>query len=107
MLRHLAMTVGWAVGTLSLVGLSVGAEPVDIGSNRELMLDDHLFSSMQRLGFRQHRPVEREMSLDFSEPWEGRKAFGFSVTGYATVLTEPGRLTRSLLILFFIVAVDP
>ena len=52
MLRHLAMTVGWAVGTLSLVGLSVGAEPVDIGSNRELMLDDHLFSSMQRLGFR-------------------------------------------------------
>ncbi len=91
MLRQLAMTLGWAVGTMSLIGLSVAAEPVDIGSNRELMLDDHLFSSVQRLGFRQHRPVEREITLDFSEPWEGRKAFGFSVTGYATVLTEPGR----------------
>ncbi len=71
--------------------MSWASEPIDLGGRRELMLDDHLFSSIRRLSFRQHRPVERELALDFTAPWEGRRSFGFSVTGYTTILTEPGR----------------
>lgn len=66
-------------------------EVLDVGSRRELMLDGFLFSSIRQLSFRQHPPVERERVLDFSAPWEGRKYFGISVTGYATVIPDGGR----------------
>ena len=72
------------------VGESRAESPWKIGSRRELMLDPAIFSSVDRLSFRQHRPQPREVVLDFSAPWEGRKSFGFSVTGYATVLRDAG-----------------
>ncbi|MEC7558147.1 MAG: hypothetical protein VYA32_13265, partial [Planctomycetota bacterium] len=89
-MRSSSVILAWALGLL-LMGTAGAVEPLNLGEQRELMFDGHLFSSVRGLSFRQHRPVERETSLDFSAPWEGRRDFGFSVTGYATVLTEPGR----------------
>ncbi|HAA50169.1 MAG TPA: hypothetical protein DCE43_10650 [Planctomycetaceae bacterium] len=88
--RISSVVLAWGVGVM-LLQPARAVEPINLGDQRELMFDGHLFSSVRGLSFRQHRPVEREKTLDFSAPWEGRRPFGFSVTGYATVLTEPGR----------------
>ena len=40
------------------------AEPLDIGSRRELMIDDHLIDSMSdSLRFQLHKPVRRNVAL--------------------------------------------
>ena len=47
-------------------------EPVDIGSRRELMIDDHLIDSMsESLRLQMHRPVRRNVALVTDAPWEG------------------------------------
>ncbi|MDP7274913.1 MAG: hypothetical protein QF363_05500 [Planctomycetaceae bacterium] len=79
------------VGLILMGGIGHAEEVINLGSRRELMLDGFLFNSIRHLSFRQHQPVEREQVLDFSAPWEGRKYFGFSVTGYATVIPDAGQ----------------
>ena len=61
-------------------------ETIDLGTRRELMLDDYLFDTIDQLSFRQHAPQERERILDFDANWEGRKYHGISVCGYPVVL---------------------
>jgi len=60
------------------------AQPVDIGSRRELMIDHTLiesFSGEARL--RLHHPIRREIALEHNKPWEGNG------TGYHTVFYDP------------------
>ena len=64
-----------------VVSLSIGALPLlgkekpllDLGSRRELMLDDHLFETVRNLAFHRHSPRDAEKILDLDAPWEGRK----------------------------------
>ena len=61
LLAFLAATVSLAAG-----------EPIDIGSRRELMVDDHLIDSMTgSLRLQVHKPVRRNVALVTDAPWEG------------------------------------
>jgi len=67
---------------------SQSAEPVNIGSRRELFVDYALIDSMQggaRLVL--HQPTAHEVALTFDEPWEG------NASGYPTVF-EDGDIYR-------------
>ena len=53
-------------------GLATAAEPVNIGSQRELFVDDHVVDKVEgdaRLDLQQ--PVPRDVALVTSKPWEG------------------------------------
>lgn len=47
------------------------AEPIDIGSRRELFLDDYLIDSTKGVELKLHEPVRRDVVLKFDKPWEG------------------------------------
>jgi len=58
------------------------ADPIDIGSRRELFVDHHLIGSMNGARLVLHRPQARESVLKFDQPWEGL------YSGYETVLKD-------------------
>lgn len=58
--------------TLLLCSSLTASEPIDIGSRRELMIDDHLIDSMSdSLRLQLHKPVRRNVALVTDAPWEG------------------------------------
>ena len=77
------------LGVFPLLG--AGNDPLELGSRRELMLDDQLFETIRNLDFRQHSPRDAEKILDLDAPWEGRKYHGFTVCGYPVVLKDGDR----------------
>lgn len=60
-------------------------KPIDIGSRRELFVDDYLIASMK--GARQllHHPTPREIVMTFDKPWEG------NISACWTVIQEPDK----------------
>jgi hypothetical protein len=48
--------------------------PLDIGSRRELFVDDYLVERMSGASLKLHHPIEREVTLRFDHPWEGHTA---------------------------------
>ena len=66
-----------------LTGIASSADSVNIGSRRELFVDDGLIDKLigkaeQRL----HSPVPREIAIRFDQPWEG------NASGYPTVFQD-------------------
>ena len=55
-------------------------KPVDIGSRRELLVDDALIARIDGTALRLHQPISREVSLETDRPWEG------NACAYITVL---------------------
>jgi hypothetical protein len=51
--------------------VAVAAEPVDIGSRRELFVDHFLIEKLDGTELRLNRPVDRGSVLPFDKPWEG------------------------------------
>jgi len=66
-------------------------KPIELGSRRELMLDDYLFKSLSKLSFKMHSPRVAEKAIAFDAPWEGLKKFGISVAGYSTMIQDKDR----------------
>ena len=62
--------------------VAVGEAAIDVGSRRELFVDDYLISSMDGATLRLHEPVARETVLRFDSPWEGR------YVGYVTAFQD-------------------
>ena len=58
----------------------VSAEPLDIGSRRELFVDDYLIESMEGTALRLGHPLPAEVILRADRPWEGAFNFGNSVS---------------------------
>ncbi len=58
------------------------ADPVDIGSRRELLIDDYLIDTMKNVTLKLHEPVPREIAIVHDEPWEG------SGCGYHTIFQD-------------------
>ena len=58
------------------------ADPIDIGSRRELFVDHHLVESLEGASLMLHRPQPREVVFQFDQPWEG------IYSGYETVLQD-------------------
>lgn len=64
------------------------AEPVDLGSRRELFVDEAFIERLTgKAELRLHHPTPREVAMTFEKPWEG------NASGYATVIQD-GELYR-------------
>ena len=75
---------GVAVGFLWGLGASSFAGIPDIGTRRELFLDDAFLVSVRGLEWRMHLPEAREVVLTCDAAWEG------NTSAYFTVLEEGG-----------------
>jgi hypothetical protein len=63
-----------------------GAQPWDMGTGRELFVDDALIAGRAgRMELRMHHPTPREIALVTGEPWEGNG------TNYVTVFRDGDR----------------
>jgi|UniRef100_UPI0037850034 hypothetical protein len=63
------------------------ADPIQIGSRRELFVDRFLIDKLNGTSLRLHTPRDEGIALKFDKPWEGL------FSGYATIVTlEDGRL---------------
>lgn len=70
------------LASLILLGLTVGAhaaEPIDLGSRWELLVDEFLVAQKQGVALKLHEPVKREIVLTTDQPWEGITCAYFSV----------------------------
>jgi len=66
--------------------LPVGSqEPLDLGSKRELFVDDYLIDTLDNLSLQLHEPVLRDVSFKFDLPWEGLYC------GYVTMIHDNGK----------------
>ena len=69
--------------TISVPVDIVAAEPIDIGSRRELFVDQALIERLDgRAELRLHHPTPREVAITFEKPWEG------NASGYPTVFQD-------------------
>ncbi len=67
------------------LAVELAAQPaIDIGSRRELFLDRLLIDRLSGVELRLQQPIEKEISLTFSQPWEG------PFVNYATVIHDGG-----------------
>jgi len=67
----------------ALCSAAVAAQPIDIGSRLELMVDEYLLDRMSGgATLRLHQPVEREVVFTCDKPWEG------NWSGLATYLRD-------------------
>ena len=48
---------------------------VDIGSNRELLVDHHLIDQLQGTRLKLHHPLPAEVVIKTDRPWEGEMGF--------------------------------
>lgn len=64
-------TLSVAVILTSGVASSQAVEPIDIGSRRELFVDQHLIEQLEGVSLELHRPVRREVVFRSDAAWEG------------------------------------
>ena len=64
---------------------AMAAEPIDVGSRLEPMIDNYLIESLDGAALRLHHPTPREIVLKMDRPWEG------VYSGYITVLKDGDR----------------
>lgn len=57
-----------------------GAEPIELGTRRELLIDHHLIDKLDQAQLILHEPRDEGPVLSFDQPWEGH------FSGYATVI---------------------
>lgn len=74
---------------LSSVTALSAAEPIDIGSRRELFVDQRLIEKLDNAKLTLHHPQAREVAIRFDSPWEG------NTSGYPTVMRD-GDLFRMI-----------
>lgn len=59
------------------------AEPIDLGTRRELMVDDFLFDKIEGgASLRMHHPVPHDVAINHDAPWEG------SGSGYHAIFKD-------------------
>jgi len=83
----MSLRAALSVALLSgLVSVLPAAEPIRIGSRREIFVDDYLVERFDgKAHLRLHAPMPREIVLSMDRPWEG------VYSGYATVLEDRGK----------------
>ena len=69
-------------GFAPLVGTALGAEPLPLGSRRELFVDPYLIDRLEKADLRLQQPRPAGVALRFDKPWEGQ------VSGYVTILQD-------------------
>lgn len=71
---------------LAAAGAAYGAEPLRIGSDLQLFVDDYLIESMRGAELRLHSPQPAGKAIAFDQPWEG------NVSAYVTVMADGGKM---------------
>jgi hypothetical protein len=69
------LTIVWATGVIA-------SEPIDIGTRRELFVDEYLIEHMQGARLQLHHPVPRDVAVVHDTDWEG------NTCGYHTVFQD-------------------
>jgi hypothetical protein len=89
-MRTIALgTILWlSVATLSLQGQLASADPVALGTRRELFVDTLLVDRLEGTSLQLHTPTPAGVALRFDETWEG------AFSGYVTVLQDGDRYRR-------------
>ncbi len=72
---------GW-IAALVFGAVIQAADPIAIGSRRELFVDDYLIESVDGAERQLHHPVPRETVITMDEPWEG------AGSGYHSVIRD-------------------
>ena len=73
----------WIVCCLVLVERTPAADsPVDIGSRRELFVDDYLIDRMEGAQLRLHSPQRREVVMEYNRSWEGNTCIYHTILHY-------------------------
>ena len=83
-LRKLLIPCG-LLATLACTSPPEVREPLDVGSRRQLLLDESWFDHIEGVELTLHRPVPRETVIQCDRPWEGKSLH------YTSVLEEGGR----------------
>lgn len=79
-MNHHRLTAPTALSiVLILAATAQSAEPIDIGSRRELFVDTHLIDRLDDARLVLHRPQAREVAIVHDQPWEGNTCFYHSV----------------------------
>ena len=78
------------IAALSLIAFWLPAfaqepKPLDLGSKRELFVDDYLIEKLDNLSLQLHEPVLRDVSFKFELPWEGL------FSAYVTIIHDNGK----------------
>lgn len=74
------------VALAAVYGPARAQDPIDVGSRRELLVDDYLIESLTgKAELRLHQPVPREVAIVHEEPWEG------NISYYHTVFRDGDR----------------
>ena len=63
-----------------VLATATAAEPIDIGSRRELFVDRRLIEKLDGVRLERHRPQPREVVMRFDKPWESYSP------GYTTII---------------------
>lgn len=63
-----------AMGAFLLTSLALAAEPIDIGSRLEPLVDDYLIDRLDGAALTLHHPVPREVAIVHDAPWEGESS---------------------------------
>ena len=72
-----------SIGILSALSLAQAEGVIDIGSRRELMVDNFLFDHISgSAALVLHKPIPREVVIVYGAPWEGNSS------GYVTVFRD-------------------
>jgi hypothetical protein len=71
----------WAAASVAAEekGSPEQSRPVDIGSRRELFVDDVLIDRLDNTQLKLHEPVSGGVAIRIDKPWEGPANFGMSV----------------------------
>jgi len=87
MTLHIPTRTAAIVATLCMLPTAAEAvEPIDIGSRRELFVDNHLVDQLAgKAELRLHHPTPREVALVHNAPWEG------NATAYHSVFRDGDR----------------
>ena len=67
---------------LAVICGEVFSDPIDIGSRREIFVDEFLIDELDGVSLRLHRPEDEGAVLKFDKPWEG------AFCGYCTVIKD-------------------
>jgi hypothetical protein len=69
----------------SIAAHETDLKPFDLGSKRELFVDNYLIDKLENLSLQIHEPVFRDVSFKFDQPWEG------PFCGYTTIIYDEGK----------------
>jgi hypothetical protein len=57
----------------------LAAEPIDIGSRRELFVDEHLIARLEGAALKLHKPEAKDVVITCDAPWEGNTSAYFTL----------------------------